>query len=503
MIASASPYVRSRLPVLGALALVLLVGAGSATGAVGPSRAAEPQAALAWSGKKFRTAAALKGHVQRTGRSWEAFLRANPGVVRAFRLEQVRWVRRAFHSSEGLGRALAARGGSYDRWARRHPVAAAKLRRNTRAVYAGSKRRAAASPAPAPPATPPGAPGKPTDAPGPAPAPSSPPASPTATAQLGLAAGGTLPWHSDAELARELDDYVALGARWVRFPVSWSAIERTRGAFDWAGHDRVVDGARSRGIDVLAQIVFTPEWARSAAGDFTVAPADPAEYARFARQVVERYSPRGVKHYELWNEPNLVNFWKPAPDPVRYAALVKAAYPQMKAADPSITVMIGATSPVGGYNDPLCNGGSDNGESQNVNPVTFLELLYANGVEGSFDALSHHPYDRGGPRSTHVCSAWNQMFGTSPSLRSLMERNGDGGKKLWATEYGTSLDWVDAETQAARVGESYDLWRTYPWAGALMYYSYRDVGCCPGFHLVNSDWTPRPAWFAFRAAAGR
>ncbi len=487
VIGSRIPYARLHLPVVGLLALVLLVGPASARGTAVPSKAgAERGAALAWSGKKFRTAAALRRHVVRTGRTWEGFLRGNPGVVRAFRLERVRWAGRTFHSSAGLARVIAARGGSYSRWARRHPVAAAKLRRNARAVYGGPERPASA-------ATKPGLP-----APGPPPA----PGGPSATPQLGLAAGGTLPWHSSTDLARELDDYVALGARWIRFPVSWSAIERTRGAFDWAGHDRVVDAARARGIDVLAQVVFTPEWARSAAGDYTVAPADPAEYARFARQVVERYSPRGVKHYELWNEPNLVNFWKPAPDAARYAALVKAAYPQMKAADPAITVMIGATSPVGGYDDPLCNGGSDNGESQNVNPVTFLERLYANGVKGSFDALSHHPYERGGPRSTHVCSAWYQMFGTSPSLRSLMERNGDGAKKLWATEYGTSLEWVDAETQAARLTDSFDLWRAYPWAGALMYYSYRDVGCCQGFHLVNSDWTQRPAWFAFRSAAG-
>lgn len=497
MIGSRFPYARFRLPVLGFLALVLLIGPASATGAASPSQAAaEPKAALAWSGQKFRTAEALRRHVARTGRTWEGFLRANPAVVRAFRLERARWAQRAFHSSEGLDGFLAARGGSYARWARRHPVAAKKLRRNARAVYAGPERPASAAPGPRGPAPgPPPAPGDPS-------APVSPPASLATTPQLGLAAGGTLPWHSDADLARELDDYVALRARWIRFPVSWSAIERTRGVFDWAGHDRVVDAARARGIDVLAQVVFTPEWARSAAGDYTVAPADPAEYARFARQVVERYSPRGVKHYELWNEPNLVNFWKPAPDAARYAALVKAAYPQMKAADPAITVLIGATSPVGGYDDPLCNGGSDNGESQNVNPVTFLERLYANGVKGSFDALSHHPYERGGPRSTHVCSAWYQMFGTSPSLRSLMERNGDGAKKLWATEYGTSLAWVDAATQAARVTESFGLWRAYPWAGALMYYSYRDLGCCPGFHLVNSDWTQRPAWFAFRSAAG-
>lgn len=40
----------------------------------------------------------------------------------------------------------------------------------------------------------------------------------------------------------------------------------------------------------------------------------------------------GVHAYEVWNEPNIVNFWAPGPDPARYTQLLKLAYPAITAA---------------------------------------------------------------------------------------------------------------------------------------------------------------------------
>ena len=209
----------------------------------------------------------------------------------------------------------------------------------------------------------------------------------------------------------------------------------------------------------------------------------------------------GVKTYEIWNEPNLPAFWKPRPEPARYAALVKAAYAQMKAADTSITVLAGAFSPAGGYHDADCNGQPDSSAQATVNPIDFLEIMYANGAKGSFDGLSHHPYTGGaGPAGTHACNAWYQMFGTSPSLRSLMVANGDGAKKIWGTEFGTDVAWVNnsEDAQAKQLTDAFRIWLTYSWAGDLMYYAYKQE--LPGFNLMRSDWSARPSWYAFKAA---
>ena len=202
-------------------------------------------------------------------------------------------------------------------------------------------------------------------------------------------------------------------------------------------------------------------------------------------------SPLGVKHFEIWNEPNISNFWKPAPDIAHYTRMLIAAYDAMKAVDPSITVMAGAFSPYGGPGD---NSGD------RINPVDFLAGIYANGGGGHFDAVSHHPYDRSNDpgESTHQANAWYQVYGSSPSLRSLMVANGDGNKQIWGTEYGNSLDWVSQEVVDRRISMVFRNWFAIgDFVGPFMYYSYHGHD---SFALTRSDWSPRSSWTAFRNA---
>jgi polysaccharide biosynthesis protein PslG len=94
----------------------------------------------------------------------------------------------------------------------------------------------------------------------------------------------------------------------------------------------------------------------------------------------------------------------------------------------------------------------------------------------------------------------------------VMAANGDGLKKVWGTEYGPptagSPGAVSEATQAKHVTDAYRLWRSYTWAGPLFWYSGRDVAA-PGesgeawrYHgLLRRDFTQKPAWAAYRAAA--
>lgn len=470
--------------------------------------------AFYWKGSSFRSAAGLRREVLRRGGDWEQFLRGHPGVVRAFRMSPVLWDARAFYSRDGLARWLGTRGARYGRWETTHRVAARRLHRNGIAPLARSgaavDKTPAASPTNAgraPEAAPSaGTGGTPASTPTPAPAasgtptvnPTSPTAvsatavSPSAKERIGVSSGGGLVWYDNAKLARELDGYVAIGAKWLRFDMHWAVIERQgKGVYDWAAYDRVVEQAAVRGLNVLAGLNYTPAWARNAAcrDSDKCEPVNVQDYADFAAAVVRRYAGR-VKHFELWNEPNIRQFWLPAPNPQKYAQLIAAAYPRMKAVDPSITVLAGATAPA--PNDGV-----------NVEPRTFLQLVYANGGGGKFDAWSHHPYfGPNRPSAAYEWSAWYQMYGTRPSLRSLMEANGDGNKKIWATETGSQVGvtWdccgtTTEQRQAELLKEAFDLWRSYPWAGGLMIYNYNGEG---GWSLTRDDWSPRPVWHAFR-----
>src|SRR5262249_16953859 len=129
-------------------------------------------------------------------------------------------------------------------------------------------------------------------------------------------------------------------------------------------------------------ILYTPPWARVPGTSSHSPPANLDDYARFVKVAVRRYSALGVHAYEIWNEPNIAEFWGPRPEPARYAQLLRRAYSAVKAGDPSATVVSGGLAPYGSYGQR---------DAQHVNPLSFLEGMYANGARGSFDALGWHP----------------------------------------------------------------------------------------------------------------
>jgi polysaccharide biosynthesis protein PslG len=332
-----------------------------------------------------------------------------------------------------------------------------------------------------------------------------PPPPPSSAASFGVSQGSTDFSLSDANLALERDGYQQIHAAWDRFDIYWASIEKTKGLYDWSSADRLVAADRARGIQIIATIAYTPTWARPASctGSDKCAPANVSDYANFAYAAAAHYSAIGVHVFEVWNEPNIHAFWQPTPSAAAYTALLNAAYPRIKQADPTATVISGGLSPQGGYNDADCNGAPDGGVTSNgsTNPVNFLQGMYAASARGGFDELGFHPY--GDSSDLGRCNAWAQMDSTSPSLRSLMGAYGDNGKPVDATEYGNCTCWsgVSEQVQADRLAVAFGKWRTYPWAGILAWFDYHDgSGGLSGWGLTRSDWSRKPAWYAFQAA---
>jgi polysaccharide biosynthesis protein PslG len=324
------------------------------------------------------------------------------------------------------------------------------------------------------------------------PPPSSPPPTspPPARAVVGgFSDGSSILGRSGAELARELDAIAATGATYLRIDVYWAAIEQQRGVFHWGATDQIVDAARARRLEVLGIIDYSPAWARPPGTDDHHAPSNPADYANFAAAAVRRYAPRGVHDWELWNEPNVAHFWKPRPDPTAYAALLAAAYPAIKSADPGATVVTGGFSPA-----------PDSADGRQIAPVTFLEGVYAAGGGGKFDAVGHHPsnypYMPMRPEPTNY--NWNAFGGVTPRLHQTMQAYGDGGKKIWGTEMGapTPYEGMTVEYLAAYIREAYSAWANWPFTGPLIWYAYRDAGTNPSdiedhFGVTYADLSPK------------
>jgi len=116
-----------------------------------------------------------------------------------------------------------------------------------------------------------------------------------------------------------LDMVAAAGIGWVRFDMNWFQFEPSDNGYDWSVADRFVDKCNALGIHVYMTVSYTPEWAVGAACNnadanwenwcLNAPPASTTYWTDFVTAVVQRYS-GSVKHYGMWNEPNLGSFYR-------------------------------------------------------------------------------------------------------------------------------------------------------------------------------------------------
>lgn len=138
------------------------------------------------------------------------------------------------------------------------------------------------------------------------------------------------------------------GWRLVRTDFTWSAIEPTPGQRNFDAYDNLVTRAAAHGVRVVGILDYGNPWAAGAAppGDDRYPPDDPKTFARFAKAAARRYRGR-VPAWEMWNEPNdaFGNFWKPMPDPARYAELAALAARAVRRTDQKAKIVTGGLAP--------------------------------------------------------------------------------------------------------------------------------------------------------------
>jgi polysaccharide biosynthesis protein PslG len=328
------------------------------------------------------------------------------------------------------------------------------------------------------------------------------------------------------------------GATSLRDDVGWASVEPTQGNFNWKVPDEIVTQAALHHLHALLIIDTSPRWASGGPATnsqwYWLPPRSAAAYGEFAAMVAARYGPGGMfwrdhpklsvyllAGLELWNEENIKSFWgDETPNPKVYAAMVKAAYPLIKRADPTMTVVLGGLSPGGAYDDVTCSGRTGTGyNASNWNGVNYLRALYADGIHGYFDAVGWHPYNFwNGATAVQMlaynsCSAWSQMSATPVSVRSLMTAYGDAAKRVWITETGapsctanvTYAPCVSPTQQADLASAEARLWRNLSWAGGFYWYDIRDDSLSgqpaqSHFGAVSSTDSPKPSYYALRQA---
>ncbi len=159
-----------------------------------------------------------------------------------------------------------------------------------------------------------------------------------------------------------------LGAGWNRWPLYWDRVESQPSNYDWLDYDKLVAGDIRNGLGTNAILLgrpgfwqdgdsvtnlFVPIYANgtdSAETDEAINPDNP--WARFVHYAVTRYRPggvlaqhngftegQGIRVWEVWNEPDIPQFWNGGPE--AYARLLKTAAIVIKNVDPQARIVFG------------------------------------------------------------------------------------------------------------------------------------------------------------------
>lgn len=251
-----------------------------------------------------------------------------------------------------------------------------------------------------------------------------------------------------------------MGATIIRVDTRWDLIATKRPknpkdqndpAYDWAAYDTIVDAAAKRGVRVLMTVWGTPDWAADTKvpktprfADYTRQPLKAGDYGNFAYALASRYAPRGVRDWEIWNEPNIPLFLRPQyrkqgrtwvnVSTGTYSALAKSFYANVKQVDEGSRIAGVVTAPAGDQ----CPSACPKSPNARTSPSNFLKGINQPGRRPPMNVVSHHPYPITTPRNTNFPgSSYIDLYNIN-RFQQEVDRTYLRGKKLWLTEFGFS-----------------------------------------------------------------
>ena len=303
------------------------------------------------------------------------------------------------------------------------------------------------------------------------------------------------------------DDFPRLARAKVdvwRMALQWDVVQPVRGqGYDWSRYDAVVAQASAQGVQLLPILIGSPSWAASRP---LLAPATGEArraYFRFVAAAVERYGPGGtfwrdrpgrpIVSWQVWNEPNLPNYWS-RPNPRDYARFLIGASQAIRGASAQAKVVSA------GLPETRLGPGM----------AAFLRGMYrVRGAREALDAVAIHPFAR-----DH-----RGVVRTLDRTRRVLRDAGDAQQRIWITAVGwasagpgDSRGFVTNEAgQAARLRRLYRVLlakrRAYRLIGAV-WFSYRDPSAPEfdwwGVHtgLLDPQGRAKPAWFELLKVTG-
>lgn len=289
-------------------------------------------------------------------------------------------------------------------------------------------------------------------------------------------------YKNNSELERAFKMMKDAGIQALRVELSWSYIQPSSSSFKWSMYDDLIALSKKYGLEPMPILAYSAQWAStgnsksSNSADWKLyPPTSSSDFAWYAYKAVDRYK-ADVHSWEIWNEPNLPDYWKPKPNPIAYANLLKQTYLAVKYADPSAVVVCCS----------LASGSS----------APFLQAIYAQGGKGYFDAVSIHPYE------TLSRDAPDGLKNVG-KIRDAMLANQDDEKNIWITEFNTESGAVRGVNVLGKLSQYLDTVFSVGYVPVVFWYNFRDEAKDPNawdqwLGLIQNDWTLKPAFNAYR-----
>ncbi|QDL94727.1 hypothetical protein FDP22_22915 (plasmid) [Paroceanicella profunda] len=255
----------------------------------------------------------------------------------------------------------------------------------------------------------------------------------------------------------------ALGDPPIRDSLPWQLVEQAPGVFAYPEHlTAYMEALRARGMTMI--MTFAHRNPLYEAGE---TPHGPEAYAAFAAYVVQALKDWGglIRAVEIGNEINGNFVTGPAREDRAgtYAALLKVVYAAVKAQDPEVLVLGGATHSI---------------------PLGLFREMFEDGALDAMDGIALHPY-RPVPEHVDTELAW---------LHDLMEAFG-GAKPVYATEFTNAF-----ETPEQAPGYMARMLALMAGAGVreAYWYALLDQEAYPNTGLIDEAGRQKPAFEAFR-----
>ncbi|WXL24096.1 cellulase family glycosylhydrolase [Ectopseudomonas mendocina] len=226
-------------------------------------------------------------------------------------------------------------------------------------------------------------------------------------------------WFSPERYQKQIDRLEALGLNWVRIDLHWDRLEVAEDDYRMGALDVLVKDLQKRDLNTLFYLVgsarFITTAPKSSPFQDQFPPQDPVVFAQRMAMLADRYP--SVAAWQVWNEPNLIGFWRPEADPKGYAELLQASTIALRQVQPEKPVVAAGMA----FFSEMPNG------------QTMFDELSKLGAQHLGTVAAYHPYTQ-------------LPEGNDPAKLDFIEKanfvnqalRNSGVPEIWSTEWGWS-----------------------------------------------------------------